>query len=131
MITERSVYWILKLDDIRDLCSFGVGFFSLGSLFLVFIVFCIIQLEQMSEKTAERVLKGAAWYAAVTVLAVCPLCHLARTFVPSTKQMAAIKVLPAIARSEIASEMSTDAKELYRMGFSAIKETLTGKKEEK
>ena len=94
-------------------------------------MFCIIQLEQTSEKTAERVLKGAAWYAAITVMTLCPLCYLAKTFIPSTKQMAAIKVLPAIARSEIASEMSADAKELYRMGFSAIKETLTGKKEEK
>ena len=49
------------------------------------------------------------------------------TFIPSTKQMAMIKVIPAIANSEIAGEMSKDAKELYKMGVDAIKEQLTSK----
>jgi hypothetical protein len=44
--------------------------------------------------------------------------------------MAAIKVIPAIANSEIVGELSADAKELYRMGINAIKEQLTGNNKE-
>ena len=36
-----------------------------------------------------------------------------------------IKIIPMIANSEIVGEMSTDCKELYRMGIKAMKEQLT------
>lgn len=35
-----------------------------------------------------------------------------------------IKVIPIIANSEVVGEMSADAKEIYKLGINAIKESL-------
>ena len=126
MITESSIYWILKLDDIRDVFTFGVGFFSLGSGFLLLVTFIVLATEDMRDGTRQRVLNAVAKYALVTAMLACPLCYVAKAFTPSTKQAAIIKVLPAIANHETIDELSSDAKDIYRMGVSAIKDSLAG-----
>ena len=124
MITESMVYWILTLDSIcRFLCAFAVcsGVFAIAMLFSCFVNFSEHNYD--AYRTATR-------FCCKSVI-VSIACFFSLTFIPSTKQMAMIKVIPAITNSEIAGEMSKDAKELYKMGVDAIKEQLTSKEVKK
>ena len=120
MITESMVYWVLKLDDI---CKFLAIFSMCSAGFAgVMLISCLINFcgdNFDAYKTAQR-------FCCKSVI-VSIACFFSLAFIPSTKQMAMIKVIPAIANSEIAGEMSKDAKELYKMGVDAIKEQLTSK----
>lgn len=124
MITENTIYWILKLDDIANLLlgmTIIAAVFSIGAL-LVWGV-CADTSNREGGKTA-KMLCGKAGIIAF-------ICAVAFTFLPNTKQMAMIKVVPMIANSEIVHDMSADAKELYKMGIKAIKEQLTIKEQSK
>lgn len=123
MITESSIYWILKLNDIRTL--FGVATFISGAVTLASAVTWAVNVSD------NRILSASAKRFCIKAFSVCAVCVLAVTFIPSTKQMAMIKVLPAIANSEFVGEVSADAEELYRMGIEAIKEALSENKEQK
>ena len=130
-MTANEIYWILKLDDIQGVLIF---------LTVLVGIYCLIMAvnwgftkgmaynydDKKGEKTAAFCTKQ--FFITVSVFVVLLLIG---TLIPSTKQMAAIKVIPAIANSEIVGAMPNDAKELYRMGVNAIKEQLTGKEQSK
>lgn len=129
MITESNVYWILKLDDIRGVFVIGliaVGVFACLSLF----AWGINSMETSFDKENSAGGKAARKYFFCSAIIVA-LLAIPATLLPTTKQMAMIKVIPAIANCEIVGEISADAKELYRMGINAIKEQLTGKEQKK
>lgn len=120
MITESMVYWVLKLDDIcKALVIVGVcsATVALGTL-IAWGVNAAVDNVKLA-RSAKKICRKS------TVVALACLTIL--TFIPKTKQMAMIKVIPAIANSEIAGEISKDAKELYKMGVDAIKEQLMSK----
>jgi hypothetical protein len=122
MITESSIYWILKLDDIRTLFIVLFLLFAISSVFLV-----VGAISAVIDKTGYvSLLKKAA----IASFTLCAIFGLALTFTPSTRQMAMIKVLPAVVNSEVVGEMSADAKEIYRMGINSIKEALSENREQ-
>ena len=131
MITAGQIYWILKLDAIQNVF---IIFSVVTALFCAvmgigwgMVAFdAITYYEKEARKLADVCRKR--FFTSVCVLVV--LIFLS-ALTPSTKQMAMIKVIPAIANSEIVGEMSADAKEIYRMGVNAIKETLTGQEQKK
>ena len=123
MITESSIYWILKLDDIRTL--FGVLTFALG-----IVSFASLLTWAINSPEGSRIADSAKKFLLIS-LSSCMLCAATVTFMPSTKQMAAIKVLPKIVNSEIVGEVSADVKEIYRMGVAAIKEALSENREQR
>jgi hypothetical protein len=121
MITESMIYWILKLDNIVDM----------------FIVFSIISI--LSSITTLGI-----WFAkkedcchykeldkyfkiCVVSFVLFIVFLMASTFIPSTKQMAIIKIVPIIAKGEVTKEIKGDAKEIYKLGVQAIKESLVDK----
>lgn len=127
MITASKIYWILKLDDFRTVLWIFTSITAVIS-FLSAIAWIINSdschnCKSFNNSIYKRYVFGMSGIASVFITASFML--------PSTKQMAMIKVIPAIANSEIVGEMSADAKEIYRMGVNAIKETLTGKEQEK
>ena len=120
MITESMVYWVLKLDDIcKALVIVGMCSAALALCTLIAWGVNAAENDVKLARSAKKICSKS------TVVALACLTIL--TFIPKTKQMAMIKVIPAIANSEIAGEMSKDAKELYKMGVDAIKEQLTSK----
>lgn len=124
MITENTIYWILKLDDIIDLC---IGLLiPLALMSLVGLVVYVIGSDEIDKVTLSKLRSFLRISIPVSILLAFTV-----TFLPTTKQMAMIKVIPAITNSEIAGEMSADAKELYKMGIKAIKEQLTIKEQSK
>lgn len=121
MITESTVYWILKLDNIIDLC---VGLLIPSAITsLVSLVVYALACDADDTVTMPKLRSFLRISVPISILLAFII-----TFLPNTKQMAMIKVIPAIANSEIAEEMSKDAKELYKMGVEAIKEQLTSKR---
>ena len=91
MITESELYWILKLDDIRDLltgCTIILGIIS-----IVLIVMTIVQ------GYAEALFDDSDWrrslFARLAVYITLIVFSIALALLPSTKQMAAIKGIPA------------------------------------
>lgn len=76
--------------------------------------------------TTEREFESANWFRSIffKISFLFGFCVIVGTLIPSTKQMAMIKVVPMIANSEIVGEMSTDAKEIYKMGIDAIKKQI-------
>ena len=120
MITESTVYWILKLNNIIDLC---IGLLIPSSITsLVLLVVYVLACDADDTVTMPKLRRFLRISVPISILLAFIV-----TFLPNTKQMAMIKVIPAIANSEIAEEMSKDAKELYKMGVDAIKEQLTSK----
>lgn len=84
MITQTQMYWLVTLDGISKL-SF--------TLALVGVAWLFVGLAYVSEFRKHR------WMIPVSI-AVALLGMLAATFVPTTKQMAAIVVVPRIANNE-------------------------------
>ena len=116
MITENTVYWIVKLDDIRGILAvFTFCFFVAAGIFFVASLNIEDSTKEKMEASRKKLIPTVIF---ATLLAV------AAALTPSTKEMAMIKVIPTLAKSDIVSEMSTDAKEIYKMGINAIKKSL-------
>ena len=101
MITESSIYWILKLDDIRGLFIAATAIFAVITFASVLVWGITFSEESRFSALCKKF--------CLTVSAVLAISAFALAFIPSTKQMAMIKVLPAIANSEIVGERSADA----------------------
>lgn len=120
MITEWEMYWILTLDGLH----WTFVLFALVSAIIygiARIVWMACDTEDMDSDRFFRVIKCS--------LISCIVCLIPAVFLPTTKEMAMIKVVPMITNSEIVSQMPADAEVLYRMGIEAIKEKLTEKKD--
>ena len=117
MITGWEIYYILKLDSlvmfflIFSLCS---GIFALAS---ACAWFGNINLEkcEIAKSCKKRFFQSTiATFVTLFIAFV----------IPDTKEMAMIKVIPAIANSEAVDTLKGDAKDLYNLGINAAKESL-------
>lgn len=123
MITESYMYWILKLDDIREFVFvLGViGTFP-AVAFLIFFLASKIGRDDFCKDYVQVGRICGRLAVATTILTL--FLHLSYALLPTTKQMAMIKVIPAIANSEEVEMVSKDAKELYKLGVDAIRTRL-------
>ena len=115
-ITPSMIYWIMKLDDIQ--CLF---FLIAVGAFVACIVSAFISLDD--GELAKRVV-GRSMIVLIVSLII-------GTFVPSTKQAAAMYVVPAIANSDALEKVINDPGDLYNIGVNALKEKLVGVEEVK
>lgn len=106
MITPSLIYWITRLDAIREaaglLCFFGVLFAGAG-LFAIFV--CTAENIPDPYRTIWR---NVARFAAVLFL----VAGLVRVLTPTKQEMAAIIVVPRIANSETVAEIGDGVKTL-------------------
>ena len=118
-ITPSMIYWLTRLDEFSFL--FGIVFVCIVIVALVNVIGGFVALDSYStdrlynrpERLAEskhniKVRFGRAVKLALVALLV----GVVDSFIPSTKQAAAIIVIPKIANSEIVAEMGDSAKEL-------------------
>ena len=118
LISKMDVYWITRLDYIHNL---GVLFILVSILFLLFFNLIIV-----ANKLKYRTIQ----YFLITIASVTLLLGIATvTFVPSTKEMIVIHVVPKIANSDfVQNDLPKEAKEMYGVAKSYLKEKLTVKK---
>jgi hypothetical protein len=131
MITETSLYWVLKLDSIRHLfdcfaCIFTIFSVILGIPLIIGAVLCNVSCDFSNddeEAGVRRILMagGLVEFVLVFIAISSAICH---TLIPSTKEYAMIKVIPMVASSTEFKELKGDAKELYKLGIEATKSQL-------
>lgn len=130
-ITESTIYWITRLDKFHVTAGVFLGI-SLMVL-LICIVVCCVQKNELNEryirKEEERIKRGIKIAIKIACYAVFYIAMFASVlvFVPTSKEMALIKVLPAISNSKFVSdELPKDVKEIYELAKDAIKNRIEG-----
>ena len=121
MITPMQMYWLLKLDDIRALCGISAGF-------MVFIIIASLVAYKDDEDEGVKKTATACFVYGLLGLALFG-CFL--TFLPSTKQMAAIYVVPAIANNEKIQQIGGKTLDISNQLLDLTKEDLKDKAKDK
>ena len=120
-ITPSEVYWVLQMDSIlTSLYIIDAVAFAFG------IVSAVIYIFPLSDDEAEAVFRRSVRRVVLCSLVVffftLPLCM----FLPDTKTLAAMKLIPAITNGEAMQRLSEDGKEIYHLGIEKIKQELKG-----
>ena len=106
MITESELYWILKLDDIRDLLTSCTIILCIISILLIIMTIAQTYEGALFDDIPWRKIAFARLAVYITLIVF----SVALVLLPSTKQMAAIKAIPAIVNSDIAKDEPSDVK---------------------
>lgn len=119
-ITPATMYWFTRLDRITAACDITL---FLGGLALLFLSIAYWATggntdEMYEHKAVKSVLK---WLIPVWLFSV-----IGALFIPNSKQMAMIYVVPQITESQIVKQ---DIPELYDLGVNALKDWLKKDKE--
>lgn len=120
MITEEMLYWIFRLDTIRGLCT--VVLLVGGLVTTLITVHLIIDKNYIdfSDYFYKRLLIFVKSMYVIIGIAILTL-----IFLPSTKEMAAIKLIPVIYNSDfVQKELPKEGKEFYDLAKVAVKRTL-------
>lgn len=112
MITESTIYWITRLDPIREAMLYPAVLLSiLGSIGAVLITIACISHQSDQEKKPPDIRDKWRWKDTLILCLIylIPLLGFTlafgRVFIPTTKEMCAIKIIPAIAQNEEVQEM--------------------------
>lgn len=120
MITEEMLYWIFRLNAIHCFC---VAVLLVGGLANVLITIHLIidkDYIDFSNYFYKRLLIFVKSMYILIGIAILTL-----IFLPSTKEMAAIKLIPVIYNSDfVQKELPKEGKELYDLAKVAVKRTL-------
>lgn len=119
-ITPATMYWFTRLDGIAGTCAV-ITF--LGALALFFLSIAYWATGGNTDETYEhKVVKSVLkWLVPVWLFGLIGL-----LFIPNSKQMAMIYVVPQITESQVIKQ---DIPELYDLGVNALKDWLKKDKE--
>lgn len=120
MITEEMLYWIFRLNVIHAFCF--VVLLVGGLVTTLITVHLIIDKNYIdfSDYFYKRLLIFVKSMYVIIGIAILTL-----IFLPSTKEMAAIKLIPVIYNSDfVQKELPKEGKELYDLAKVAVKRTL-------
>ena len=120
-ITPSMIYWLTRLDEFCFL--FGIVLVCIVIIALVNVIGGFIAMDMahdnrcrsygnQSEVPKDEARMNTRFTLAAKFGVVALLIGVVNSFIPSTKQAAAIIVIPKIANSEIVAEMGDTAKEL-------------------
>lgn len=114
MITSSQMYWITRCDAIGAIATIVLVL----SFFVMLILLGVAYMSGLDEASEEEPHESrdnehrrAVHYARIAV-AVCSVSGLITMLLPTTKEMAAIMVVPRIAASETLAELGEEAKTL-------------------
>lgn len=124
MITPMQMYWLLKLDDIGTMFSIIVGT-SIAAVFISAIFYC-------ASKGAEDEVTAKISVHALILSLICSIVFLIiNTLLPTTKQMAAIYVVPALVNNEKIQQISGKTLDISNQLLDLTKEYLEDKAKDK
>ena len=131
-ISPFELYMILKLDDIHNLLSaFGavlfISFIISAILLAVWFFTSLDDLDDISFRFARRMIKKIF----SILLGALFVVLLLQAAIPTTRQMAAILVVPAIVNSEfMQKDLPADLREIYTLAKEGMFKALTDEKGE-
>lgn len=137
-ITMSEIYWLTRLDEFSIL--FSVLFFTLVIIAIANVIGGLIAMDDAREdKFHNRIDKIRddesrmchRFSRAMKIGIAAFVVGMLNSFIPSTKQMAAIIVIPKIANSEIAAEMGDATKEMIELARDWMRNVVANKKETK
>ena len=117
-ITPATLYWITRLDGIN--CLFGF-ILVIGTLALVILCIANIIANCSPEDEISPVIKKVTDKWIKILLFPWLLALFGNIFVPTSKQMAMIYVVPSITESQVVKQ---DIPEVYDLGVKALKDWL-------
>lgn len=114
-ITPATMYWFTRLDGITGACAVVtfVGAFALLFLSIAYYATGGNTEDMYDHKIVGGILK---WFIPVWLFGLIGL-----LFIPNSKQMAMIYVVPQITESQVVKQ---DIPELYDLGVNALKDWL-------
>ena len=104
MITESELYWITRLDHIRTL--FMICTCLGGIIFICSLPLYVVNLLDYYEDICKTIRKLVS-----TVFVVFVVSGICLILTPTTKEMAAIKVIPMIVNSDTALKLKDGLKD--------------------
>jgi len=113
-ISAWDLYWVFRLDNIHNLLTVTIGVTIILAAVGSFILTAL--WEDKDKQTGDgKVFRWARTKYLPTCL-VLLLALIAKVFLPTTREMAAIVVLPRLAQSQVVTEkLPAEAAELYGM----------------
>ena len=122
MITPTQMYWLVKLDDMRHVLSCIMWLPIVLAIVIGVMAFATFMMTIDGDRgTKKEAVSDIARLAIlfVSMLLIVVALQVAVAFVPSTKQMAAIIVVPKIANSE---KVQTVGNQLYDLAVEWMNE---------
>lgn len=120
MITEEMLYWIFRLDAIKVFCFVVLLVGGLATVLITAHLIIDKNYIDFSDYFYKRLLIFVKSMYVIIGIAILTL-----IFLPSTKEMAAIKLIPVIYNSDfVQKELPKESKELYDLAKIAVKRTL-------
>lgn len=116
MITESDVYWITRLDHFRH------ELHVIGSVLIVggwMPFFGMLVAADIGKRQFSRL----AWLASTIPLMLLLVVTCGRPFIPTTREMCAIKVIPVVANNEDLRGLGTDIVGLAREWVNELRGT--------
>ena len=123
MITESQIYWITRCDAIHTVLLVACVPFLAFTIFVFGLCIAVLVDDE-----ARRLWGHALAHRLIPfwLIAAVPLISV-KVFVPTTKEMALIKVAPALVNSELVqTTIPAEAKEIYALAKTALAEKLNG-----
>ena len=111
-LSAWDVYWVMQADTIHHTAN-GCALVSTMAVFLGAVIVCASYEELMFPKPIGLIIRRV-W---LSLIPIAFLSIIAATFLPTTKTVAAIIVLPAIANNE---QLHGEAEELYHLAKEAL-----------
>ena len=115
MLTSELIYWITRLDGIWNFC---LATAIVSGTFLGFFT----GVERMSKLIDDKRLVLSLKYLWFWLIPI--TFSILLVFIPTTKEMAMIYVLPKIANSEVVKELPEDFKTIKDMAMEKMKDIL-------
>lgn len=96
----ENLYWIIKLDDIRS-CLGGI---AIGLLVLGFVMVMILAAAYADQEKKDKKILEIGCKIGLPIIFLGLLSYIGHSLCPSTKQMAAIIILPKMVNEVQANE---------------------------
>jgi len=141
MITPFCMYFIVKLDSIvYCLHSCYISFYLLSVICIVGIIIFLVRKDECSKLEEKKQKEEIDWcnnkisrcYKCLKTFFILAIAvEILYSFIPTTKEMAAIYIIPKVANSQFVNEtFPNELKEIYGMSKDWMKDYLkTNKKE--
>ena len=141
-MTESTMYWLTRLDAVNNLLH-SLSLLAFVTLFITFATYVITGLikgcsarwnhddhvdpDWQAANNCQKTARPVMIYALILTVAI----SLVRVFIPTTREMAAIKVVPVIASPENCQKLKAINNDILNDAAEWLKDLKENKKEKK